>query len=328
MKLAVAASVAVALVACSSSATTSASPTQLRPASTATVSATAVPTMPAADRTAALAMSPSAAAAMPSPTAAPAVASATTGPTAVVPNVEPAATAASSRSSPDAPAYCIAPVDGEPQDIVDTPAAPYFVRHPAGTDSAVPTIVFLGGGSGSRRSAQRLWTNYLSGGKGVDDFRVVLPYSIDVEYYDYDQAQRTFRVVDEVLACYGGDAAQVHLAGFSNGGGTAFELMLQRPDRFATLLGAPGLFPRLSKPEQWARALCGHAVFNGVGAFDEDWKSDVRATHDGLRSVSIESVYVEFEGQKHSLNGAFDETVFFDFWRANGPARATPAGSC
>lgn len=328
MKFAVAATVAVALVACSSTATTPASPTELPPTSTATVAATASPTMPLVDRTAAPVVNPQVAAVVSSTTAAPEVALATTRPSSVVANVKPAATTPSSRTFPHSPAYCVAPVDGEPQDIVDTPAAPYFVRHPAGTNSAVPTIVFLGGGSGSRRSAQRLWTNYLSGGNGVDDFRVVLPYSVDVEYYDYDQAQRTFRVVDEVLACYGGEPDQVHLAGFSNGGETAFELMLQHPDRFATLLGAPGLFPRLSKPEQWARALCGHAVFNGVGALDEDWKSDVRATHEGLLSAGITSAYVEFEGQKHSLNEAFDETVFFDFWRANGPARATHAGSC
>lgn len=237
----------------------------------------------------------------------------------------PTATPAGRGLRPEAPEYCVAPEMGQPQDIVGTPAAPYFVRHPVEDNPNAPTIVFLGGGSGSRRSAQRVWTSYLSGGRGVDDFRAVLPYSLDVEYYDYYEAQRTFRVLDEVLACYGGDAAQVHLAGFSNGGYVAFELMLQHPDRFATLLGAPGLFPQPTTPEQWAKALRGHAVFNGVGALDEDWKQDVRTTHEGLLKVGIESVYVEFEGQRHSLSEAFDESLFFDFWRAHGPGEATSA---
>ncbi|MBI3979154.1 MAG: hypothetical protein HY331_13300 [Chloroflexi bacterium] len=241
-------------------------------------------------------------------------------PSGLAPAPTPAATA---RWLPaGAPEHCVAPEKGQPQSIVGTPASPYFVRHPIQDNPDAPTVVFLGGGSGNRRSAQRIWTNYLSGGAGVDAFRIVLPYSIDVEYLDYYEARRTFKVVDEVLACYGGDPAQVHLAGFSNGGYVAFELMLEHPERFATLLGAPGLFPRPTTPEQWAKALCGHAVFNGVGAQDEDWKQDVRTTHEGLLKMGIASVYVEFEGQRHSLNEAFDETVLFDFWRANGPDRA------
>ncbi|MBI4202102.1 MAG: hypothetical protein HY532_03165 [Chloroflexi bacterium] len=221
-----------------------------------------------------------------------------------------------------APEYCVAPERGEPQEILGTPAGPYFVRHPMVDNPNAPTVVFLGGGTGSRRSAQRVWANYLSGGAGVDDFRVVLPYAVDVEYTDYYEARRTFKVVDEVLACYGGDPTQVHIAGFSNGGMVAFDLMLEHPERFATLLGAPGLFPRLSTPEQWAKALCGHAVFNGVGSVDDEWKGDVRATHEGLLSMGINSMYVEFSRQGHSLNVDYDETLFFDFWRANGPDKA------
>ncbi|MBI3914242.1 MAG: hypothetical protein HY327_08685 [Chloroflexi bacterium] len=226
---------------------------------------------------------------------------------------------------PGAPMYCLAPEKGEPQEIIGTPAGPYFVHHPKQDNPNVPTIVFLGGGSGSRRSAQRIWANYLSGGKGVDDFRAVMPYSIDLEYNDPGEAQRTFKILDEVLACYGGDPKQVHIAGFSNGGYVAFELMLQHPERFVTLLGAPGLFPRLSTPERWAKALCGHAVFNGVGSEDYDWKEDVQTTHAGLLKVGIASEYVEFKNQSHALNEAFDETVFFDFWRANGSGKVTSA---
>ena len=78
-----------------------------------------------------------------------------------------------------APEYCVAPEKGQPQDIVGTPAAPYFVRHPTEDNPNTPTIVFLGGGSGYRRSAQRIWANYLSGGTGVDAFRV--SDSLDVQ---------------------------------------------------------------------------------------------------------------------------------------------------
>ncbi len=254
----------------------------------------------------------------PTPTLAP--------PPAPAPTPEPTPTPTPAPWMPaGAPQYCVAPEKGQPQEVLGTPGGPYFVRHPAEDNPNAPTIVFLGGGSGSRRSAQRVWTNYLAGGRGVDDFRAVLPYSDGVEYYDASESQRTFKIVDEVLACYGGDAGQVHLAGFSNGGHVAFDLMLQRPGLFATLLGAPGEFPQDTTPEQWAKALCGRAVFNGVGAVDEDWKPGVQATHEGLVRMGVDSVYVEFGGQGHSLNEAFDETVFFDFWRVHGPGKATSA---
>lgn len=243
------------------------------------------------------------------------------------PRIEPTPTPtlAPSWTPAAAPEYCVAPEKGQPQDIVGTPAAPYFVRQPTVDNPNTPTIVFLGGGAGTRRGSLQLWANYLSGGKGVDDFRIVLPYSEGVEYSDASEMWRTFRVVDEVLACYGGDATQVHLAGFSNGGYAAFSLMLQQPDRFATLLGAPGLFPESSTPERRAKALRGKAVLNGVGSRDTEWKQLVQTTHQELVKMGIESVYVEFADQGHSLSEAFDETVFFDFWRARWLGKATVA---
>jgi hypothetical protein len=131
------------------------------------------------------------------------------------PALTPTATPSPPAVGPQKPAYCVAADNDGLQDITDTPASPYIVHHPASDDPSVPTIVFLSGGSGSRKNAQRVWNNYLSGGAAVGSFRVVLPYSLDVDYID--DAQRTFKIMDEVLACYGGNASKVHLAGVSNG---------------------------------------------------------------------------------------------------------------
>jgi predicted esterase len=130
------------------------------------------------------------------------------------------------------------------------------------------------------------------------------------------EARLVVAIVDEVLACYGGDAAKVHIAGMSNGGHAAFETMLTYPERFATLLGAPGSFPT-EDPAQWASALGDRAVFNGVGSEDDEWNVEVRATHDALVEQGIESVFVEFTGQRHSVGSDFDESVFFEFWTSH-----------
>ncbi|MBI4319750.1 MAG: hypothetical protein HY675_14775 [Chloroflexi bacterium] len=197
------------------------------------------------------------------------------------------------------------------QDITTTQSSPYFVHHPVSALPTVATVVFLPGGSGSRRSAQRAWQNYLANGKGMGSFRIVVPYSVDIDLID--DAPRTFGILREVLTCYGREDAKVHVGGVSNGGRAAFALMLARPQRFATLLGAPGGFS-IWDPEAWTKALAGHAVFNGVGAKDDDWLAEVRATHAALVAAGVESVYAEFPGQSHSVDEDFDESVFFEFW--------------
>ena len=209
------------------------------------------------------------------------------------------------------PAYCVPAEHDTLQDISTTPASAYFVQHPASGGPSTPTVIFLPGGVGSRVIAQRAWANFLSSGTGADQFRLVVPYSEDIDLID--DASRVFSILDEVLACNGGDASQVHIAGTSNGGLAAFALMLARPELFATLLGAPGAFPILD-PVRLAEALGDRLVFNGVGANDIGWKTGVMATHDTLVAAGVESVYVEFAGQDHQVSPAFDESVFFEFW--------------
>ncbi|MBI4509531.1 MAG: hypothetical protein HY698_07825 [Deltaproteobacteria bacterium] len=208
------------------------------------------------------------------------------------------------------PSTCAPAVNGELLDITGTPAGPYLIHHPRTASPGTRTIVFLPGGSGSLNSARRAWERFLSGDPRVEDLRVVIPYSATDEFID--EARRTFVILDEVLACYGGDPAKVHLAGYSNGGMAAYALMLAKPERFATLLGTPGLFPRRD-PRAWAKALGCRPVFNGVGELD-DWKPDVRATHEALEKAGAVSIYVEYPGEGHRISDAFDESILFDFW--------------
>jgi pimeloyl-ACP methyl ester carboxylesterase len=205
------------------------------------------------------------------------------------------------------------------QDVTLTEAGPYFVHHPEAANNEVDTIIFLSGGSGSRGSAESSWKKFFGSGIGYEAFRVVLPYASGSDYLD--EAKRTYAIWHEVLSCYGGDPSRVHLAGVSNGGLAAFALMVDRPEYFATLLGAPGAFPvqdpTTISPGVWRDKLAGRAVFNGAGAFDNDWKPEVIATHNSLASAGIESVFVEFAGQPHIISEDFDERVFLEFWKAH-----------
>ncbi len=208
---------------------------------------------------------------------------------------------------------------GALQDVTDSAAAPYLIRRPTTVGPGAPTVVFLASGSGGRESAKRVWDVIFAGRSETNGFQIVLPYSIDASFID--EAPRTLAIVNEVLACYGGDPREVHLAGTSNGGLAAFALMTAHPELFAMLLGLPGAFPVQDPgtidPAVLSHTLAGRAVFNGVGSVDGAWKSEVIATHDALARAGIESIFVEFPGAGHVLNEGLDPGPLFAFWESH-----------
>jgi pimeloyl-ACP methyl ester carboxylesterase len=212
--------------------------------------------------------------------------------------------------------------EGTLQDVVGTPASPYFIHHPEQPTDDTPTVIFLPGGAGTRTIARDfIWKNWLSRGRRLDQVRVVIPYVSDGSRMTREEAGRTLRIFEEVLACYGGSRKRVHLAGTSNGGRHAYDLMVTAPGRFASLLGAPGIFADGADDKQLTMALRDRPVYNGVGADDADWKPQVQATHERLERLGLRSVYVEFPGQGHIVNEQFDPSGFFDFW-LDGPPPA------
>ena len=210
---------------------------------------------------------------------------------------------------------------GTLQEITDSPAGPYFVHHPAQQTDETPTVLFLPGGSGTRTIAQDfIWKNWLSRGRRLSEVRVIIPYFPNKEHMTRAEAVRTLRIREEALACYGGKKERVHIGGTSNGGRHAFFLMTAAPERFASLLGAPGVFPVKLSDERLTAALRGRPVYNGVGAADPDWKPEVQATQGRLERLGLRSTYVEFPAQGHIVDDKFDPSGFFDFW-LDGPPK-------
>lgn len=212
----------------------------------------------------------------------------------------------------DPPDWCPAPEEGL-QDVTGTPARTYFVRHPDGGVVEAPVVVFLPGGYGDHELASITFDRWLSQGDGIGDFRVVMPYAEDGDFTD--EGRRTLDVLDEVATCFG-EPSRVHLGGTSLGGLAAFSLALEAPDRFSTLLGAPGMWDPVDE-DAIATAMVGKAVFNGVGELDAIWQDPVRETHALLERHGVDSTFVEFAGRGHLLEPDFDTSVFFDFWSSH-----------
>lgn len=203
------------------------------------------------------------------------------------------------------------------QDITTTPASPYLVRHPTAVpeDKLGDIVVFLAGGPGDSASASYAFNSFLGTAEQLNQIWGVMPYTEDGSLSD--EGDRVVAVVEEILACYGGDPDRAHLAGTSNGGRAAFTIMLEHPETFNTLLGAPGYF---TEPDTsvWAAALADKAVFNGVGEEDdESWREVVLATHESLLAVGVDSTYNEFAGQGHVPNADFDSSTLFAFWNSH-----------
>lgn len=244
-------------------------------------------------------------------------------PVVVAPAITPApastgAVAASKRKPAPAPrdaGRCFTAEPGSLQDVGGTDAAPYLLRLPPRAQGA-PVVMFLPGGSGTASGARSVWTRFFASRAETDRFVVVIPYVRDGDLIT--DTGRLLVILNEVLWCARANAQAVHLAGTSNGGLAAFSVMSAHPEYFATLLGAPGAFPvpdpSKVKREVWASRLAGRAVFNGVGALDVAWNSEVMATHNALAAAGIESRFVEFPGQGHVTNASFDPSAFFDFW--------------
>jgi len=211
------------------------------------------------------------------------------------------------------PEWCPRPEAGL-QDVTGTPASPYYVHQPDPGASDPSVVVFLPGGFGDAAVASLCFDLWLSEGDRLGDFRVVVPYSADGDFTD--ERDRVPDVLDEALLCFG-PAPRVHLAGTSLGGLAAYALALEAPDRFATLLGAPGTWdPR--DEDAIAVALAGKSVLHAVGELDDDlWQTEVQTNQAMLERLGIDSTVLVMEGEGHILSPGFDESVFFDFWAAH-----------
>ena len=202
-------------------------------------------------------------------------------------------------------------------EVTATDASPYFIRPPADALTPTDVVLFMPGGPGSRDLASLSFDLWLGPEGSVtplaDELFIVVPYASDGNLPD--EPEHVLAVLDEVLGCHC-TSGRVHLGGTSMGGQLAYSLALDEPERFDTLLGAPGAFTN-PDPGTLAGALAGKAVFNAIGELDGGWRPQVEATHEALLEAGIDSTLFEMPGQDHILTPEFDESVFFEFWTSH-----------
>jgi pimeloyl-ACP methyl ester carboxylesterase len=191
------------------------------------------------------------------------------------------------------------------QEVESDVAGPYLVMHPLGELSG--TVIFMPGSDGSYRSATGTWGAFFD-----DDprgYRLVMPWDESGDYPG--TAPPVAELIDEIFACFGGDAARVHLIGHSNGGYLAYNVVgPELADRFVSVTGAPGYFTRMKEKQ-----LEGLAFHNAVGENDGTWVEEMESAHEELLAAGFESELTIWPGQAHTPGRNWDgRDGMFDFW--------------
>lgn len=217
-----------------------------------------------------------------------------------------------STAGEDTAAAPFTPAEGCPaaepgvQEVTDG-AGPYRVMHPLEDDHAGPTVLFLPGGPGDEGSANATWSAFFDA--DPRGYRIVMPWDTTGDYPN--TAPPVEAILDEVAACFGGDPGRVHLAGHSNGGYLAYNVV--GPDlaeRFVTVTGAPAYFTMLRESR-----LAGLAFHNSAGDQDEDWLAEMESAHEELTDAGFESELTVWTETGHTPGPGWDgRDAMFDFW--------------
>ncbi len=207
------------------------------------------------------------------------------------------------------PEWCPAPTSGR-QEVTDTPASPYYVMHPD-VESA-PIVLLLPGGPGDRGSAGATWDAFFD--EDARGYRIVVPY-VTEQGYPEDVVPPVAEVLDEVLACFGGDAGELHLAGHSNGGYLAYNVVgPQLVDRIVTLTGLPAYFSAFRKNKYGTLAF-----HNAAGDTDTQWLEAMEDAHATLLEQGFDSELTVWPETGHTPGPNWDgREGMFAFWDAHG----------
>jgi len=106
-------------------------------------------------------------------------------------------------------------------------------------------------------------------------------------------------LMDHVAASHPIAGEKYHLLGVSNGGRSAFQIGLDAPDRFASLVVIPGV----PVGEGWDQLsdLAGVSVTLVVGSEDGGWTSGSARATERLKAAGVDAELVVVEGQGHSV---------------------------
>jgi len=170
----------------------------------------------------------------------------------------------------------------------------YEVVTPAGFDPAraYPAVLVFGGGPQTLRMARTEAERWRSEAERRG-YLIVSPATPDGSLF-FEAADRIFPSFIEMILHNYKVAGQIHIAGLSNGGISAFHVAARYPQYFSTLTGYPGL---LDGPDvRLASAIKPMCIFMHAGDRDTGWRS---ALEDQSKDLGAKGFSVRFGVEKN-----------------------------
>ncbi len=145
---------------------------------------------------------------------------------------------------------------------------------------------------------------------------VISPVAPGPLFYDPAAARYLSELVLQMERIYPPEGGQVHLAGVSNGGLSAFRAALDHPELYLDLLTFPGYPPEQTDD---VAKLKGIPVAIWVGELDAGWRENGEATIAKLRALGSSAQITVVPGETHILESVGGKE-YFDFLERQRPS--------
>lgn len=181
----------------------------------------------------------------------------------------------------------------------------YKVVLPPDYDPATkyPTLLVFPGGDQSARLRDAGLSGYWTAEAEARGYIVIAPQARRGRLY-FQRGSEVFpEFLDQVIETYAIDPDQIHVAGISNGGFSAFHIAAKMPGRFKSVMGLPGQFPnaREELTEENVPPLRQACYTMYVGSRDTSWVTPMQAQADFLRTIGFRISVVVEEGEGHVM---------------------------
>ena len=163
-----------------------------------------------------------------------------------------------------------------------------------------PILLALPPGGQGQREVDALLDKWWADEGSRRGWIVVSPVAPDGGLFYEQPKEVLLQLLDTVTARYRPEGGKVHLAGVSNGGLSAYRIALDAPERFASMLVAPGAPPEGAARADLAR-LTQLPVASFVGENDGGWREESEAATERLTALGGRATLTISPGEGHIL---------------------------
>ena len=205
----------------------------------------------------------------------------------------------------------------ETMTMAEGTAVRYAIVLPAGftPEQPYPTLLALPPG-GQTQAMVEAGLSYWQAEAQNRGWVVVSPVAPDGVLFFQGSETLLPEFMDRIMETVAVENGRFHLAGISNGGRSAFRIAIAEPERFQSLLVAPG-FPPTDDDFAQLDKLANLPIAMFVGENDAPWVTQMQAAANELRRLGARISLEIVPGEGHVIQSLRDGVHLFDFFDAH-----------